>query len=213
VLAGMGGLGKSTVALAIVRKAQERGWRVWWVTATDTTSFTGSMLEVLHQLSAPESVIRPVREGTPLAAERAWAFLNGRHPGGRRWLLVFDNVDTPAVLAAHGAADPRDHAGWLRPDPTGMVILTTRKKDARLWGPRVRMRELRPLEPAAAAQVLRDLAPRVPDPGGRRARELGRRLGGLPLALHLAGTYLASPFARWHSFDDYRHALKGADLP
>jgi tetratricopeptide (TPR) repeat protein len=213
VLAGMGGLGKSTVALAVARKAQVSGWRVWWVGATDTTSLTGGMLEVLHQLRAPESVTRPVREGTPLAAERAWAFLKGRHAGGHRWLLIFDNADTPAVLAAHGAASPADYAGWVRPTPIGMVIVTTRKKDPRVWGPRVQLRELRPLEPAAAAQVLTDLAPGISDPGSRQASELGRRLGGLPLALHLAGNYLASPFARWHSFDDYRGALEGADLP
>ena len=35
----------------------------------------------------------------------------------------------------------------------------------------------------------------------------------MPLALHLAGTYLASPFAQWHAFDDYRLALDGAGLP
>lgn len=129
VLAGMGGLGKSTLALAVARKAEACGWRVWWVGAADIASFTGGMLEVLHQLRAPEPVIRPVREGTPLAAQRAWEFLNGRHPAGRRWLLVFDDADSPSVLAAHGGVSPADHAGWVRPDPAGMVIVTTRNKD------------------------------------------------------------------------------------
>ena len=78
VLAGMGGLGKSTVALSVARTARAKGWRVWWVTATDTTSLTGGMLEVLRQLGAPEAVTQPVREGAPTAAERAWEFLNGR---------------------------------------------------------------------------------------------------------------------------------------
>ena len=39
------------------------------------------------------------------------------------------------------------------------------------------------------------------------------RLGGLPLALHLAGSYLASPFARWHTFADYHRALDSVELP
>jgi hypothetical protein len=43
VLAGMGGLGKSTVALAVAEIAQIRGWRVWWVTALNTMSMTGGM--------------------------------------------------------------------------------------------------------------------------------------------------------------------------
>jgi tetratricopeptide (TPR) repeat protein len=212
VLAGMGGLGKSTVALAAAKTAQARGWQVWWVTAADAASLTGGMLEVLHQLSAPEPVTRPVRQGSPLAAERTWAYLNEGHLRGR-WLLIFDNVDTPAVLAASGTGSPADYAGWLRPDPPGMVIITTRTKDPRVWGPRVNLRELRPLDDATAARVLADLAPGVHDPDRSEATDLGRRLGGLPLALHLAGTCLSSPFARWHSFADYRRALDGTGLP
>ena len=61
----MGGVGKSTVALATAETGRSRGWRVWWVTATDTASLTRGMLEVLHQLGAPESVTRPVRERCP----------------------------------------------------------------------------------------------------------------------------------------------------
>src|SRR5215472_17393627 len=101
VLAGMGGLGKSTVALAAARAARARGWKVWWVTATDAASLTGGMLEVLRQLRAPELVIRPVCEGVPAAPDHVWEFLNGPHLAGRRWLLIFDNADNPAVLAGH----------------------------------------------------------------------------------------------------------------
>ena len=61
--------------------------------------------------------------------------------------------------------------------------------------------------------MLTDLAPDVPDLDHSESMDLGHRLGGLPLALHLAGTYLASPFARWRSFAAYRRALDGAGLP
>ncbi len=213
VLAGMGGLGKSTLALAVAQAARARGWRVWWVTATDMASLTGGMLEVLRQLQAPETVTRPVREGAPAAAERAWEFLNGPHLARRRWLLIFDNTDVPAVLAAPGRPSPADHAGWLRPDPAGMVIVTTRNRDPRAWGRGIALRELTPLDTTAAALILTDLAPGVHDQDGREARELGHRLGGLPLALHLAGSYLASPLARWHTFADYRRALDSVELP
>jgi CRP-like cAMP-binding protein/tetratricopeptide (TPR) repeat protein len=213
VLAGLGGLGKSTVALAAAKTARGRGWRVWWVTATDSASLTGGMLEILRQLRAPESVTQPVRAGAPTAADRAWEFLNGAHPAGRRWLLIFDNADQPAVLTADGTGSPADGTGWLRPDPAGMVIVTTRTRDPRVWGAAVVLRELQPFDDATAAQALADLAPEVADPAGQQARRLGHRLGGLPLALHLAGAYLASPFARWHSFADYHRALDSTSLP
>jgi hypothetical protein len=204
----MGGLGKSTVALAVAEEARTRGWLVWWVNAGDATSLTGGMLEVLHQLSAPASVTQPVREGAPTAAERAWDFLNGHHQASGRWLLILDNADSPGLLAPPGAS-PADYTGWLRPDPTGLLIITTRVKDPRTWGCRVSLRELSVLDIPAAARVLADLAPDISDPGGEQARKLACRLGGLPLALHLVGSYLASPFARWHTFGEYHAALDG----
>lgn len=48
-------------------------------------------------------------------------------------MLVFDNADAPAVLAAHRSGSPAD-AGWLRPDQTGMVIVTTRIIDPQALG-------------------------------------------------------------------------------
>ena len=213
VIAGMGGLGKSTVALTAARMAKQRGYRVWWVHAADTARLTSGMLEVLRELGAPESVTVPVREGARTASARAWEFLNGDHVAGRRWLLVFDGADNPAVLAGADATTPADGTGWLRADPAGMVIVTTRIRDPQVWGTRVTLRELKPLDDEAGAEVLRDLAPEVADPGGHEARELSRRLGGLPLALHLAGAYLGSPFAHWSTFAGYRQALDGVELP
>jgi tetratricopeptide (TPR) repeat protein len=191
--------------------ARGRGWRVWWVSASDTASLMGGMLEVLHQLEAPEDVTRPLQEGAAIAADRTWEFLT--RAAGRRWLLVFDNADIPAVLAASGATSPADGNGWLRPDPSGMIVVTTRVRDPQVWGTGLVLRELHALDDATAARVLHDIAPAVADETGQQARELGHRLGGLPLALHLAGAYLASPFASWDSFAGYRHALDSVDLP
>jgi CRP-like cAMP-binding protein/tetratricopeptide (TPR) repeat protein len=213
VITGMGGLGKSTVALAAAKMAKDRGYRVWWLGATDTALLTSGMLEVLRELGAPESVIAPVREGARTAPARAGEFLNGEHAGGRRWLLIFDGADHPAVLAGADATTPADGTGWLRADPAGMVIVTTRHRDPQAWGTGVALRELKPLDEEASAEVLRDLAPEVADPGGHQARELSRRLGGLPLALHLAGAYLGSPFARWSTFAGYHEALDSVELP
>ena len=114
----MGGLGKSTVALAAARMARQRGYRVWWVHAADAALLTSGMLEVLRELGAPESVTVPVREGARTAPARAWEFLNGDHGAGRRWLLVFEGADNPVVLAGADATTPAtapDGCGPIRP--------------------------------------------------------------------------------------------------
>src|SRR5439155_7048882 len=139
-----------------------------------------------------EAVPARRREGGGAAQELAWHFLSRDHGAGRRWLLVFGGADNPAVLAGADADTPADGTGWLRADPAGMVIVTSRTRTPQVWGARVTLRELKPLDDEAGAEVLRDLAPEVADPGGQEARELSRRLGGLPLALHLAGAYLGS---------------------
>jgi tetratricopeptide (TPR) repeat protein len=211
-LVGMGGVGKSTAALLLAEIAQKHGWHVWWVTALNTMSLTGGVVEVLHQLDAPLSVIQAVSESAPTAPTRAWEFLNGRHSAGKHWILVLDNADNPDVLAA-GSASPANYTGWLRPDPVGVLVVTSRVVDPRIWGSRISLRTLHPLEITAAAQILSDLAPGIADPTGTQVNELAKRLGGLPLALHLAGTYLSSPFTRWRTFAEYREALDSAGFP
>ncbi|MGI8333019.1 tetratricopeptide repeat protein [Actinomadura scrupuli] len=209
VIAGMGGVGKSTVALWLAAEFRRRGRPVWWVNAADPVSLRGGILEILRRLDAPEPLLREVRDALPTAADRFWAFLAGRPAGSRRALLVFDNADQPAVLAADGTSSPADGAGWVRAGGDVLTVVTTRVGDSRVWGSAARVVPLKVLDEVAAAAVLRGLAPQVPDPDGQEAPALARRLGTLPLALHLAGAYLTSPLARWRSFQEYRLALDG----
>src|SRR5262249_56602121 len=146
VIAGMGGLGKSTVALTAARMARERGYRVWWVRAADSALLTSGMLEVLRELGAPEPVTAPVREGARTAPERTWEFLNRDHGAGRRWLLAFDGADNPTVLAGAEADTPAHGTRGLRADPAGVVVVTTPGRDPQGWGTPGTPRELQPLD-------------------------------------------------------------------
>jgi tetratricopeptide (TPR) repeat protein len=179
-------------------------WQVWWINASSTATLAGGMLEVLYRLDAPDSVIRAVQEGAPVAMDRAWEVL-ARERAARRCLLVFDNADDPEVLGFSGHS-PSEGTGWLRPEGPVLQIVTTRHSDPMFWGVAMHMRLLGPLDDVSGADALRDLASRADD-DDTGAVSLAHRLGGLPLALHLAGTYLGSSFARWHSFSEYMSAL------
>lgn len=194
---------------------------VWWVSAGDRSTLDAGLVTVARQLGAAQADLEAIAVGAPDGPDRFWALLE-RAPAG--WLLVFDNADDPDVLAAvrlppgaAGSAPPppvpgrgvADGTGWMRGSDRGLVLVTSRHAAARTWGAHAAVCPVGPLDEADAARVLLDLAPCAGGgPGdGSGALPLARRLGGLPLALHLAGTCLESVLARWRAFDDYRRAL------
>ncbi|MGP3683691.1 tetratricopeptide repeat protein [Streptomyces sp. IBSNAI002] len=177
VLHGLGGCGKTAVAGALFEHATTGEGRVGlWVNASDTTSLRSGMLAVAADRGASEGELTAARSGLRAAADLVWDHLDR---SDRPWLLVIDNADDPAVL--------RD-GGWLRTSPRGTVLVTSRQAAGRWW-PGAQLLQVGVLPRADAAQVLRDLAP---DAGtAEEAEEIADRLGRLPLALTLAGTFLA----------------------
>lgn len=105
-------------------------------------------------------------------------------------------TSTPVPLPNSGGALVRSHSPGTGRRPAGAQPVT------RLSAPE-------------AGTVLLDLAPAAGDRA--QAEALGGRLGGLPLALQLAGCYLSSGYDGAASFEAYRHALDrdpvGARLP
>jgi Tetratricopeptide repeat len=175
VLAGPGGTGKTAVALWLARGAARRGVPAWWVPAADAPTLTVRLAELAAFVGARPGEIAAVKAGQRDAADLLWRYLEQRAP----WLLVIDGADDPAAVT-----------GWLRRTQNGLVVVTTRASDRDAWGRHTEVHTLGPLDPAAGAQVLLDLAPATEEAG-----VLARRLGGLPLALRQAGSLLAAGLA------------------
>jgi hypothetical protein len=188
VLHGLGGVGKSTAALALARLALARGVQTWWISAPDSSVFLAGIRALGVELGLDPAVLR---FGSP--PDLLWSRLLTR-PGP--WVLFIDNVDNPPVTLAVADGQVTDGTGWLRPVTSGRgtVIVTTRDGSPYTWAdpPPAWLKLIRVdgLAPAAGGQVLRDLAgdSAGPEPA---AVSLAERLGGLPLGLALAGRYLA----------------------
>ncbi|WAZ26949.1 tetratricopeptide repeat protein [Streptomyces cinnabarinus] len=201
VLCAAGGMGKTTLAAQLAGQADAAGWRVFWVRWRDSAELAQQMVQAALACGLPEAELESARAGRASLPDVVWRQL-GR---ARRWLLVLDNADEPQEIGPAG--EPvADYRGWIRPHGRGLLVLTSRDGSAQTWGPRARLLPLKPLPAQPAGQVLVDAAPAAGT--AEQARDLAVRLGGLPLALHAAGTYLAGPTSRYRTFTTYRQALE-----
>lgn len=199
VLHGLGGCGKTAVAYTLFQHATNNVGRVGlWVNASDPASLRAGMLAVAADRGATDAELTGARSGLRPAADLVWQYLDRSE---QPWLLVLDNADTPAVL--------RD-GGWLRTSPAGTVIVTTRQAAAHWW-PGAELLQFGVLPREDAARVLQDIAPHAGSI--EEAAEVADRLGRLPLALTLAGGFLAHQVIDPWTLADYGHGLdNGAGL-
>ncbi|MEU8630149.1 tetratricopeptide repeat protein [Streptomyces sp. NPDC048669] len=194
VLHGLGGCGKTAVACALFEHAtRERGRLGLWVNASDQASLRAGMLAVAADRGAGDGELMAARNGLRAAADLVWDHLDRSDVP---WLLVLDNADDPAVL--------RD-GGWLRTSPRGTVLVTTRQA-AGHWWPAAELLYVDVLPREEAAQVLRDLAPGTGS--AEDAAAIADSLGRLPLALTLAGGFLAHQVIAPWTMEEYGRRLQ-----
>ncbi|MDQ1041819.1 tetratricopeptide repeat protein [Streptomyces sp. V4I2] len=217
VVHGLGGCGKTAVVLEAVHRlleqASDSGPLVWWIDGRHEATVEAGLRAVARQAGLRAKEIRGED-----AADALWRRL-AHLP--RRWVLVLDSVDDPSLLDGPGRLI--SGTGWVRPTGAvgGLVIVTSRQGAMSAWGAAAVLHAVKPLQAADAAHMLLD---RAGDRAGdvTQARALGARLGGLPLALHLAGSFLAEASAVPGAFRalgtpldfaSYRQALEGGRGP
>src|ERR1035438_5098284 len=215
VVHGLGGCGKTRLALEAAWQAQQRSVEVWWVSAADESRLVAGMHAVGRRLGITDTELRHSE-----TADLIWQRLSGRE---QRWLLVIDSADDPQVLAGPVAC-VGDGTGWLRPvqSDVGMVLVTSRDGRIASWGSWCRRHAVGMLPADQATQVLADYAGHNAGLGTEdEAAALAARLGGLPLALKIAGSYLAESAAvpaafagpgLIRSYRAYRQAIEEGQL-
>jgi len=165
---GLGGIGKTELALHHAWQHKHDYPLVWWVTADSPENLDAGLAELAYRL---DPVMKTVVTA-PEAAGWARAWLQA-HTG---WLLVLDNVE-----------DFQHIAGLLAQLDTGRILITTRRDIGwrRLGATPLRLGLLDRAESI-------DLHTRLT---GRdetdTAAQLASELGDLPLALEQAGAYIS----------------------
>ncbi|MFF3879372.1 hypothetical protein [Streptomyces sp. NPDC001978] len=177
-VSGLGGIGKTALALHYAHKHRAQYTLVWWITAESEEQISSGLADLTLTLYPDWARRVPLKERT----EWALTWLE-THPG---WLLVYDNVERPEHLTpflgrllgrGHQVVTSRCRTGW--PDETELISLDV-------------------LNHEAAVDLLcvpgtgqGDAASGERAPGDRSQAELlAAELGHLPLALAQARAYL-----------------------
>jgi tetratricopeptide (TPR) repeat protein len=165
---GMGGVGKSQLAIEYAHSHAADYDVVWWIAAEETASIPDQYTGLAGRLG-----LDPVADPDALRAQ-----VHDRLRRVPRWLLIFDNA------AAAGDIQPWLPAGPLPAGVAGHVMATTRRGG---FGALGRVLDLDVIPLPDALRLMRKRVPRLDQAAGKQiAEELGR----LPLALDQAAAYL-----------------------
>jgi hypothetical protein len=165
-LHGLGGVGKTQLAVEYVYRFSNEYELVYWISAENPDQVRTSLAKLGQIMHLPESV------DLSQTVESVLDALRTMHPF-RKWLLVFDNADHP------------DDLEQVLPVPNGHVLITSRNSS---WTERARIMEVDVLQRGESVELLQRRGRHIA-PGD--ADELAERLGDLPLALEQAAAWQA----------------------
>jgi len=166
VLTGLGGIGKSALAVEYAYRFRSDYRLGWMITADSSASLTAGAEGLARTLGLPGNDLRDER--SLLEGLRQWLETNGS------WLLILDDANEPEVLKP-----------LLPRSASGHILVTSRNLQ---WENVAQRIEVDVLPRAASTYLLRE---RTKQGDIVNAERVAAALGDLPLALEMASAYCA----------------------
>jgi tetratricopeptide (TPR) repeat protein/Cdc6-like AAA superfamily ATPase len=176
-LCGLGGIGKTQIAVEFAYRYQSNYSAIFWVSAETSDRLIADYIAIAERIYGPEYFIQDQEQ--IIEAVKHWFATHAD------WLLIFDGVtDLKAVRS------------FIPPVSRGNILLTTRQQ---LEEPDITCIDVNPFQTddgilllLRVAGIIRadSLLTKAPLADRRTAREIVQALDGLPLALDQAGAYI-----------------------
>ncbi|KAI9654946.1 MAG: hypothetical protein M1821_005699 [Bathelium mastoideum] len=178
VLNGLGGVGKTQLALAYARRHKEKYSAIFWLNVNDDDSLRLSFRDIAQQILEDQRD----NPSTIAAAVKAWLNLQDN----TQWLMIYDNYDNPKI-PHHVDSSAVDIRRFLPGADHGSIIITTRSAQV-CQGDRIHVPKLQRIQDSL--RILSNTSKLENIDTDPSARSLAEELDGLPLALSTAGAYL-----------------------
>ncbi|KAI4157848.1 MAG: hypothetical protein LQ342_007963 [Letrouitia transgressa] len=188
VLLGMGGQGKTALALEYCRRAQSRAYfkSVLWVDAASPATVAQSFENLADHLTKRQRAFKDFNACLEFVKDtiETWA---------APWMVVFDNFDQPSNIP-----NIMDHV----PNAcNGAVLVTSRHADSGALGS---VLEMNSMEEDESIELLLNRTHDLPSfQNVEGARLVVRTLGCLPLAIEQAGAYIRARKISFPAFLDH----------
>jgi MinD-like ATPase involved in chromosome partitioning or flagellar assembly len=178
VLQGIGGVGKTQIAMEYLHRFAADYDIVWWISADQPSLVPTALADLASALDLP------VAAGS--VEEQVAAVLEALRLGkpSPRWAIVFDNTEDPEQLRAY------------MPIGGGDVIVTTRGGE---WSRQAWTIDINVFTRQESIELI---SRRVPGIDPADADPIAEKLGDLPLAVEQAAAWLAATAMSAHSYLD-----------
>lgn len=164
-ISGLGGVGKTQLAVEYAYRHAAEYEVVWWVRSEEPATLASDYGGLAQELGLPEKGEKD--QQVTVQAVRRWLGQN------KNWLLVLDNAD-----------DPTNIHDYLPQGITGHVLVTSRNPN---WGGVAIRLSVKKFE---RTESIKFLCKRTGQTDEITANKLAEELGDLPLALAQAGAYI-----------------------
>ncbi|KAI9740307.1 MAG: hypothetical protein M1834_004885 [Cirrosporium novae-zelandiae] len=173
VIHGMGGVGKTQVAIEYTYRYRDSYDFIFWIHAENEAVLASSITKISSSLGL-KLAENAISTGSVVECVRKWL-----EETNKRWLLVFDNVETRSILEP---CLPRTN--------DGAFLITSQDDQLSLLA--ADDIHLEPLDSTEGSKLILKLLPKTGAPYEiEDAKRISTQLGGLPLALGYVAGYIS----------------------